>query len=79
VELVGPGGLLAELTKRVLEAELAEHVGYAPYDPAGHHSGNSRNGTRSKSGCGECLDVACVDLDLIVQCEPTAGANRFSS
>jgi transposase-like protein len=50
--LVGPDGLLADLTKRVLEsmlqAELTEHVGYEPYDPAGHHSGNSRNGTRSK-------------------------------
>jgi len=51
--LVGPDGLLADLTKRVLEsmlqAELTEHVGYEPYDPAGHHSGNSRNGTRSKT------------------------------
>jgi transposase-like protein len=51
--MVGPGGLLAELTKRVLEAsleaEMTEHVGYEPYDPAGHHSGNSRNGTRAKT------------------------------
>jgi putative transposase len=50
--LVGPGGLLADLTKRLLEsmlqAEMTEHVGYEPYDPAGHHSGNSRNGLRSK-------------------------------
>ena len=49
MRLVGPGGLLADLTKRVLEAalegEMTEHVGYEPYDPAGHHSGNSRNGT----------------------------------
>ena len=53
VRLVGPGGLLGDLTKRVLEAaleaEMTEHVGYEPYDPAGHHSGNSRNGTRPKS------------------------------
>ena len=53
VNLVGPGGLLAELTKRVLEAgleaEMTEHVGYEPHDPAGHHSGNSRNGTRTKT------------------------------
>src|ERR1700739_3483367 len=51
--LVGPGGLLADLTKRVLEsmlqAELTEHVGYDPYGPAGHHSGNSRNGMRTKT------------------------------
>ena len=63
LSLVGPGGLLAELTKRVLEAgleaELTEHVGYAPYDPAGHHSGNSRNGTRSKT---VITDVGPVEL-----------------
>ena len=62
VELVGPGGLLAELTKRVLEAgleaELTEHVGYAPYDPAGHHSGNSRNGTRTKTVITEIGPIA---------------------
>ena len=63
LSLVGPGGLLAELTKRVLEAgleaELTEHVGYAPYDPAGHHSGNSRNGTRSET---VITDVGPVEI-----------------
>jgi putative transposase len=53
VSLVGPGGLLSDLTRRVLEAtleaEMTEHVGYEPYDPAGHHSGNSRNGSRTKT------------------------------
>jgi putative transposase len=53
VSLVGPGGLLSGLTKRVLEialeGEMTEHVGYEAYDPAGHHSGNSRNGTRTKT------------------------------
>lgn len=52
-ELVGPEGLLSGLTKRVLEAaleeELTDHLGYEPHDPAGHHSGNSRNGTRAKT------------------------------
>ena len=50
---MGPGGLLAGLTKRVLEAmlegEMTDHVGYEPYDRAGHGSGNSRNGTRAKT------------------------------
>jgi hypothetical protein len=36
VSLVGPGGLLAGSTKTVLESaldgELAEHLGYDPYD-----------------------------------------------
>ena len=62
VSLVGPGGLLAELTRRVLEAgleaELDEHLGYGPYDRAGHHSGNSRNGTRQKTVITEIGPVA---------------------
>src|SRR4029078_5780775 len=31
------------------EQELSEHLGYAKHDPAGDNSGNSRNGTRSKT------------------------------
>jgi putative transposase len=53
IELVGPGGLLNQLTKNVLEtaldAELVEHLGYEKHDPAGRNSGNSRNGTRPKT------------------------------
>jgi transposase-like protein len=65
VSLVGPGGLLAGLTKRLLEAalegEMTDHVGYEPHDPAGHHSGNSRNGTRSKT---VITDIGPVELDV---------------
>jgi len=53
VELVGPNGLLNQLTKNVLEtaldAEMTEHLGYHKHDPAGRGSGNSRNGTRAKT------------------------------
>jgi putative transposase len=53
VELVGPNGLLNQLTKNVLEtaldAKMAEHLGYDKHDPAGRGSGNSRNGTRAKT------------------------------
>src|SRR5262245_59823519 len=53
VELVGPNGLLNQLTKNVLEtaldAEMTEHLGYDRHDPVGRGSGNSRNGTRSKT------------------------------
>jgi putative transposase len=53
VELVGPGGLLAGLTKTVLEtaleAEMTEHLGYERHDPGGRDGGNSRNGTRTKT------------------------------
>src|SRR5690242_19140001 len=62
VKLVGPGGLLAELTKTVietaLETEMTDHVGYEAHDPAGHHSGNSRNGTRTKT---VLTDIGPVD------------------
>src|SRR3954449_4482076 len=53
VELVGPDGLLNQLTKRVLETaleeEMADHLGYDKHDPVGRNRGNSRNGTRAKT------------------------------
>ncbi len=53
VELVGPDGLLNQLTKRVLETaleeEMSEHLGYDKHDPVGRNYGNSRNGVRSKT------------------------------
>lgn len=49
----GEGGLLQQLTKRVLESalegEITDHLGYERHDPAGRGSGNSRNGTRAKT------------------------------
>ncbi len=48
-DLIGETGLLKQLTKALLEramgAELTQHLGYEKHDLAGHHSGNSRNGT----------------------------------
>jgi transposase-like protein len=53
VELVGPGGLLTDLTKTVLEAalevEMEDHLGYTKHAPEGRGRGNSRNGARSKT------------------------------
>lgn len=52
-ELLGPGGLLSQVTRAVLERALAEemtgHLGYEKHDPAGRGSGNSRNGTTGKT------------------------------
>ena len=52
-DVIGEGGLLAELTKKLLQrtlgAELTEHVGYEKSDPTGRNSGNSRNGTSPKT------------------------------
>src|SRR5258707_11766257 len=51
--LDGPGGLLNQLTRTVLEralgAELDDHLGYVKGDPAGNGSGNSRNGSYYKT------------------------------
>ena len=52
VDLLGPDGVLAELTKRILERALAEemtdHLGYESGDPMGHGTGNNRNGSTPK-------------------------------
>ena len=49
----GPEGLLAQITKSVLEraldVEIADHLGYEHSDPAGNGSGNSRNGHGRKN------------------------------
>ena len=54
VELMGPNGLLNQLTKSVLEtvldAEMTEHLGYEKHDTVGRGSGNSRNG-RGRRRC----------------------------
>jgi transposase-like protein len=53
LQLVGEGGLLAQLTKQIvesaLEGEMDDHLGYAKHDPVGRNGGNSRNGARSKT------------------------------
>ena len=48
-EIAGPGGILAQLTKRLveraMEVELTEHVGYEPHQEPPGGAGNQRNGT----------------------------------
>ena len=65
VGLVGPGGLLAGLTKQVLEAglevEMDEHLGYPKHAVEGRNHGNSRNGTRSKT---VLTEIGPVDIDV---------------
>jgi putative transposase len=52
-EIVGPGGLLSQLTKRLveraMEVELTDHLGFEPHlEPPGG-TGNARNGTTPKT------------------------------
>src|SRR3974390_663671 len=52
-DLTGENGLFKQLKKALIEralgAELTEHLGYEKGDPTGRGSGNSRNGTSSKT------------------------------
>lgn len=61
VQLTGEGGFLPAMIKAVLErglqAELTDHLGYERGDPAGRGSGNSRNGSTSKTVATEVGDV----------------------
>ena len=65
VALVGPDGLLASLTKRVLElgleVEMSEHLGYEKHAAEGRDGGNSRNGTRAKR---VITDVGPVTIEV---------------
>jgi len=63
--LTGEGGLLAQLTKRLVESaldgELTDHLGYGKHDAAGRDGGNSRNGHRSKT---VLTEVGPVEIDV---------------
>src|SRR6201990_393104 len=56
-DLTGEDGLFKQLKKALIEralgAELTEHLGYEKGDPVGRGSGNSRNGTSSKTVIGD--------------------------
>ena len=65
IELVGPDGLLSQLTKRVLEAaleaEMSDHLGYDKHDRAGRNHANSRNGVRAKT---VLTEIGPVEIDV---------------
>jgi len=65
LELTGEGGLLARLTKRVvdsaLEGELDDHLDYAKHDAGGRDGGNPLNGTRAKT---VLTEAGPVSLDV---------------
>ncbi|WP_370447544.1 IS256 family transposase [Kitasatospora sp. SolWspMP-SS2h] len=65
LQLTGAGGLLQQLTKKLLESalegEMTYHLGYEKHDPAGAGSGNSRNGVRSKT---VLTEVGPVEIDV---------------
>jgi putative transposase len=65
LQLTGEGGVLQQLTKRLLESaldgEITDHLGYDKHDPAGRNTGNSRNGGRVKT---VLTDVGPVEITV---------------
>jgi putative transposase len=65
LSLTGEGGLLARLTKIVLEGalegEMDAHLGYARHERAGGENGNARNGRRAKT---VLTDVGPVQIEV---------------
>jgi putative transposase len=65
LQLTGDGSVLQQLTKRFLESalegEITDHLGYGKHDPAGHNTGNSRNGSRAKT---VLTDVGPVEISV---------------
>ncbi len=65
VSLTGEGGLLTSMVREVLQTgldvEMADHLGYGPYEAIGRGSGNSRNGAYAKT---VRTDVGPVELRM---------------
>jgi putative transposase len=65
ISLVGPDGLLQQVTKLVLEGalegELTDQLGYEHGDPAGRNGSNSRNGIRAKT---VLTEIGPVELEV---------------
>jgi transposase-like protein len=63
IQLTGEGGLLQQLTKRILESalegEITDHLGHEKHERT--ESGNTRNGTRSKT---VITDVGPVEIEV---------------
>lgn len=76
-DLFGTEGLIKNLTKTVLEKllkeEMDEHLGYKKKDPSGNKSGNSRNGSSSKTVISNHGDIQLdIPRDRNAEFEPIA-------
>ena len=77
-EIVGPGGVLAQLTKRLVEramsAELSEHLGYEARQAPPGGAGNTRNGSTPKMLATEHGPVRIETPSRTIHCEGTQPA-----
>ena len=66
IALTGPDGRLKALTAQIVETALAEELnerlGYDEHDPVGRGTGNSRNGTRSKTVITDNVGVIQIEV-----------------
>ncbi|WP_040155408.1 IS256 family transposase [Mobilicoccus massiliensis] len=66
IEITGPGGLLKQITKMVIESaldeEMSEHLGYDRHAAEGRNGGNSRNGKRSKTVVTDNVGEVRIDV-----------------
>jgi putative transposase len=80
-EIAGPDGVLAQLTKRLIErameVELTDHLGYEPHAEPPGGTGNTRNGTSPKTLVTEHGQVAIdAPRDRNSSFEPTIVRKR---
>jgi putative transposase len=86
-DMFGDDGLLQQLTKavveRALQGEMTHHLGYEKHDPAGQHTGNSRNGKSRKTIKGKRGQIEIeVPRDRASEFEPQLikkGQTRFDA
>jgi hypothetical protein len=75
LELLGPQGVLTELTSRImnraLEAERTDHLGYEAGDPAGRGAENIRNGYSDKTVLTDAGAVTIARRPLPFSCSPS--------
>jgi transposase-like protein len=73
-------GLVKTAFEALLEVEMAEHLGYDKHDLKGHRSGNSRNGTATKTIRGDFGQVSIqTPRDRKATFEPQIVPKRSSS
>jgi putative transposase len=73
-------GLIQQTIRAFLKLEMEEHLGYSKYDPEGRGSGNSRNGSTTKTVRGDFGEIEIeTPRDRNATFEPKLVAKRQTS
>jgi putative transposase len=80
LQLAGEDGLLAQLTKWLLEpaleGEIIDHLGYDKHNPVGKNGENCRNSSRPKAVLTDVGPVGIVPCDRDDSFEPKVVAKQ---